>query len=161
MSATTTRREGNDLILERIIDATPDKVFRAWTDPKVMVEWFAPKPWTTKRAEIDARAGGTSLVVMADPEGNEFPNPGVYLEVVPNKKIVFTDAYTDGAWTPAEGAPFMTGILTFEDAGAGKTKYTARLKHWTKEACDQHEEMGFHQGWAQCAEQLAETVAKL
>lgn len=160
MATATTRREGNDLILERIIDAPPEKVFRAWTDPAVLPEWFAPKPWTTKSADLDVRAGGKSFVVMADPDGAEFPNPGVYLEVTPNQRLVFTDAYIDSDWTPSSGAPFMTVVLTFEDLG-GRTKYVAHIKHWTKEACDQHEEMGFHQGWAQCAEQLAEMAAKL
>ena len=57
----------------------------------------------------------------------KFPNPGVYLEVVPNEKLVFTDACTS-AWQPSE-KPFFTGVITFEDAGPGETKYTARLAH--------------------------------
>ncbi|TJW22069.1 MAG: polyketide cyclase, partial [Mesorhizobium sp.] len=75
-------------------------------------------------AEMDVRTGGSSLVVMAGPDGNEFPNPGVFLEVVPGRKIVLTDAYTK-AWEPSE-KPFMTVVLTFEDEGEGKTRYIAR-----------------------------------
>jgi uncharacterized protein YndB with AHSA1/START domain len=155
---TTTSTEGRDLILTRTIDAPREKVYRAWTDPLLLTQWFAPLPWTTPKVELDVRAGGSSLVVMRGPEGNEFPCPGVYLEVVPNERLVFTDAYTK-AWEPAE-KPFMTVILTFEN-DAGKTKYTARVRHWTVADREAHEKMGFHQGWAQCTEQLAAVVAKL
>ena len=111
-----------ELVLTRLIDAPRAKLFRAWTDPKLLKQWFAPLPWTTASAELDVRPGGASLIVMRDPEGNEFPSRGVFLEVVKNERLVFTDAYIQG-WEPSE-KPFMTGILTFEDLG-GKTRYTA------------------------------------
>ena len=85
-----------------------------------------------------------------------FPCRGVFLEVVPNERIVSTDAYTK-AWEPSE-KPFMTLILTFEDAGPGKTKYTVRIAHWSIADREAHEKMGFHEGWPQCTEQLAELV---
>lgn len=145
-----------ELVLHRIINAPREKVFAAWTNPELLKQWFAPKPWSTPRAELDVRPGGTCLVVMSDPEGNEFPNPGVYLEVVPNQRLVLTDAYTK-AWELAE-KPFMTLILTFEDAGDGKTNYTARVRHWSAADCEAHVKMGFHQGWGQCADQLEALV---
>ena len=154
-AATTPDR---DLILTRIIDAPPAKVFRAWTEPELLKQWFAPLPWTTPVAETDVRPGGSSLVVMRGPDGNEFPNRGVYLEVVKNQRLVFTDAYTK-AWEPSE-KPFMTVILTFENAG-GKTRYTALVRHWTVADREAHEKMGFHQGWGMCTDQLAALVAKL
>ena len=82
------------------------------------------------------------------------PNPGVYLEVVPNERLVATDAYIK-AWQPSN-KPFMTLILTFEDAGKGKTKYTARALHWSADDCLAHEKMGFEKGWTQCTKQLAD-----
>lgn len=106
-------------------------------------------------AELDVRPGGASLIVMRSPEGVDMPNPGVYLEVVPNERLVVTDAFTK-AWEPSEH-PFMTAILTFENVG-GKTKYTARVLHWTVADREKHEQMGFHEGWGQCAEQLAALV---
>lgn len=147
-----------ELVLTRIIDAPREKVFRAWTDPELLKQWFAPLPYTTPLAELDVRPGGSNLVVMRDPDGNDLPNRGVYLEVVENERLVLTDAYTE-AWQPAE-KPFMTAILTFEDVG-GKTRYTARCRHWTVEDRETHEKMGFHEGWGQCADQLAALVAKL
>lgn len=157
MKAGSSNGTERELVLTRIIDAPREKVFRCWTEPELLKQWFAPRPWTTPHAELDVRAGGANLVVMRSPEGQEFPNRGVYLEVVPNEKIVFTDAFT-AAWQPSE-KPFFTGIVTFEDAEPGKTKYTARARHWTDDDCRKHAEMGFHEGWGQCASQL-EQVAR-
>ncbi|MGH7945210.1 MAG: SRPBCC family protein [Opitutaceae bacterium] len=145
-----------ELILTRIINAPREKVYQAWTTPELLKQWFAPRPWTTPVAQLDVRPGGASLIVMRDPQGNEFPNPGVYLEVVKNERLVVTDAYTK-AWEPSE-KPFMTAILTFEDAGSGKTRYTARALHWSVADREEHEKMGFHEGWGRCADQLAALV---
>jgi uncharacterized protein YndB with AHSA1/START domain len=155
-AASTSDRE---LVLTRIIDAPRTKVFKAWTDPELLKQWFAPLPYTTPVAELDVRPGGANLIVMRDPQGNDLPNRGVYLEVVPNERLVFTDAYTE-AWQPSP-KPFMTVILTFEDVGGGKTRYTALVRHWTLADREAHEKMGFHKGWGLCTDQLAALVAKL
>jgi uncharacterized protein YndB with AHSA1/START domain len=145
-----------ELVLTRILNAPREKVFNAWTDPELLKRWFAPRPWTTPVAQLDVRPGGANLIVMRDPEGNEVPCRGVYLEVVKNERLVLTDAYSR-AWEPSE-KPFMTAVLTFEDAGAGRTRYTARVLHWTTADREAHEKMGFHEGWGQCATQLEEVV---
>lgn len=142
-----------ELVLTRVIDAPREKLYRCWTEPALLKQWFVPKPWTIAKAEMDVRPGGSSLVVMRSPEGQEMPNPGVFLEVVPNERIVVTDAFTS-AWVPS-AKPFMTAIVTFEDLGGGKTRYTARARHWTAEDRATHEKMGFHEGWGICADQLA------
>jgi uncharacterized protein YndB with AHSA1/START domain len=147
-----------ELMLTRLINAPPAMVYRAWTDPALLKEWFTPRPWTVARVEVDVRPGGSSLVVMRSPEGQEFPNPGVYLEVVPDKKLVFTDAYTS-AWQPSD-KPFMTGILTFENE-SGKTRYTAVVKHWTDADYQQHVQMGFDEGWGKATDQMEALLAKL
>ena len=145
-----------ELVLTRVIDAPRERVFKAWTDPGLLKQWFAPLPFTTPVAELDVRPGGANLIVMLGPDGTEMPNRGVYLEVVENERLAFTDAYTK-AWEPSE-KPFMTVVLTFEDEG-GKTKYTARVLHWTEADREMHEKMGFHQGWGKCTDQLAAFVA--
>jgi uncharacterized protein YndB with AHSA1/START domain len=152
-----TQDTDRDLVLNRVLDAPRDKVYRCWTDPGLITQWFAPKPWSTPHAEVDLRPGGRSLITMADENGNEFPNPGQYLEIVPNERLVFTDAFV-GDWAPSE-KPFFTGILLFEDAPGGKTKYTAIARHWTAEDAENHKKMGFHEGWGICANQL-ETLAR-
>jgi uncharacterized protein YndB with AHSA1/START domain len=158
MSYDATPNSDRDLVLTRIINAPREKVFKAWTDVELLKQWFAPLPYTTPHAELDVRVGGTNLIVMRGPDGNEFPNRGVYLEIIENGKIVVTDAFTK-AWEPSE-KPFMTVILTFEDSG-GKTKYTALARHWTAADREAHEKMGFHEGWGICADQLEALVSKI
>jgi len=147
-----------ELVLTRIINAPREKVFKAWTDPKLLKQWFAPSPYTVPVAEMDVRPGGSNLVVMRGPDGTESANRGVYLEIVKNERLVFTDAYSK-AWEPSD-KPFMTVVLSFEQEG-GNTKYTARVLHWTVADREAHEKMGFHQGWGQSTDQLAAPVAKL
>jgi uncharacterized protein YndB with AHSA1/START domain len=147
-----------ELTLTRLIDAPREKLYRAWTDPRLLKQWFAPLPYTTPVAELDVRPGGSAFIVMRGPDGKDLPNHGVYLDVVPHRRLVSTDAYTN-AWQPSE-KPFMTLILTFEDEG-GATRYTARVRHWTVADREAHEKMGFHQGWRICADQLTALVARI
>jgi len=156
MSSETARHE---LVLMREIDAPREKIFRAWTDPELLKQWFCPKPWGVSHAELDVRSGGSSVIVMNGPNGEVVDNRGVYLEVVPNEKIVFTDAFKT-AWVPSE-KPFMTGIVLLEPLGDGKTKYTAMARHWTEEDKKTHEAMGFHEGWGAATDQLAALVATI
>ena len=153
-----TPNHDRELVLARIIDATPEQVFRAWTTPERFPEWFCPKPWRAEATRQDLRPGGAAETTMYGPDGEVFPNHGVYLEVVPNRKIVFTDAFTEG-WVPAEGGGMMTATVTFEPVEGGKTLYVARCGHPTAEKKAQHEQMGFHEGWGVCAEQC-EALAK-
>lgn len=148
----------HELVLTRLIDAPRENLFRCWTEPKLLKQWFAPAPYTTPEAKTDLRPGGASLVVMHGPDGQDIPCHGVYLEIVPNEKLVFTDAYVK-AWEPS-AKPFMTVILTFEPED-GKTRYTARVRHWSAADREAHEKMGFHQGWGQCADQLAALAKKI
>jgi uncharacterized protein YndB with AHSA1/START domain len=157
-AADATPASDRELVLTRLIDAPRAAVYRAWTEPELLKQWFAPLPWTTPHAELDVRPGGASFFIMRSPEGKDFPNRGIYLEVVENEKLVFTDAYTR-AWEPSPKA-FMTVTVTLADEG-GRTRYTARVQHWTVEDREAHEKMGFHQGWGQCADQLAAVAARL
>jgi len=147
-----------NLVFRRIIDAPAEKVYRGWTDPEMIVKWFTPPPWKTIAAELDVRPGGTSFIMMQGPDGTEMPNPGVYLEVVPEKRLVITDAYTE-AWIPS-AKPFATIDLRFEDLG-GKTKYTAIVRHWTTADKEAHLKMGFQTGWATAIEQLEALIKSL
>lgn len=143
--------DARDLVLTRLMQAPRAAIWRGWTEPDLLKRWFAPAPWTTPEAELDLRPGGASRIVMRSPEGQDFPNRGVFLEVVPQERLVVTDAYTS-AWVPS-AEPFFTLILTLADE-AGGTRYGARARHWTEEARARHEAMGFHEGWGRCAAQL-------
>lgn len=159
MSTTTT-----ELILTREVPVSAADLYRGWTDPGLLVQWFAPKPWTTASAELDLRVGGSTRVVMKSPEGQEFPHEAVYLEVVPNRRLVSTNVLSR-AWEPAildpdpDSCAFpMVMILEFEDLGENRSRYTARVLHWTEADTKKHEAMGFHEGWGQCLDQLVELL---
>lgn len=141
-----------DLVLERTLDVPPDLVWTAWTTPKHIREWFVPKPWSITDCEIDLRRGGIFRTVMRSPEGQEFPNVGCYLDIVPGERLVWTDALLPG-FRPAP-EPFFTAALMLEPAGAG-TRYVAIAIHRDEDGRKKHEEMGFHQGWGTVVEQMA------
>ncbi len=148
----------HELSITRLIQAPPEVVYRVWTER--LGEWWAPRPYTTPGVELDLRPGGRGRMDMRAPDGTDMPHEGVFLEIVPNRKIVFTNAFTAG-WMPQvpvgcglDGA-FMLVIVTFAPEGAG-TRYTARVRHWNEEVTKRHEEMGFNEGWGIVAAQLAE-----
>ncbi|MEX2445944.1 MAG: SRPBCC family protein [Dehalococcoidia bacterium] len=140
-----------DLVLEREVEVPPEKLWAAWTQPEHVKHWFTPAPWQTVDCEIDLRPGGQFHTVMRSPEGEEFPNDGCYLEVVPNERLVFTDALLPG-YRPAT-EPFFTAVVLFEPTATG-TKYTAIAIHRDEAGRAQHEEMGFLEGWGTALDQL-------
>lgn len=150
--------EANELVLVRTFDAPAARIYEAWTNADILRKWFAPLPFTTPEAYLDVRVGGENTIVMQDEAGNRYPNSGVYLELIPNRKIVFTDAFRAG-WKPS-GKPFFVGEILLEEQPDGTTRYTATARHWNAEDKQAHEAMGFHQGWGQCADQLAALLAK-
>ena len=85
-----------DLSFTRIINVPRAQVWRAWTEPALLMPWFCPMPWKTIDCEIDLRPGGLFRTTMQSPEGAEFPNAGCYLEVVPQEKLVWTNALLPG-----------------------------------------------------------------
>lgn len=143
----------HELVVERLMDAPVAALWTAYTDH--LNEWFCPPPWRAEVQEMDLRAGGRSAIAMYGPDGEVMPNEGVYLEVIPERLIVFTDAFTHG-WNPA--GPFMVGSFEFEPRG-DQTLYRGRARHWSAEAKAQHEAMGFAEGWGKVAEQW-EAVAQ-
>lgn len=149
-----------DLVLERTVDVSPALVWMAWTQPEHLVKWFTPAPWTTIACEIDLRPGGAFKTTMRSPDGKEFPNHGCYLEVVPERKLVWTDAL-EGDYRPAPPNPGMgfrlTAFILLEPHGNG-TKYTAIARHNDPESLKRHESMGFHEGWGTVLEQLVAYV---
>lgn len=152
---TSGKTEGYELRLERLLDAPRANVWRCWTEPQLLEHWFAPQSWTTEVKALELHPGGASHIVMRGPDGEESDGVGVFLEAVPEQRLVFTNAFTSG-WIPAHQpsiVPFMTTIIEMSDEG-GKTGYVVRALHWTEEARKQHEGMGFYEGWEQTSGQL-------
>lgn len=144
-----------ELVISRVIEAPPERVFKAWTTR--LTEWWGPHGMTTPFVEMELRPGGVFRTVMRAPDGTEYPTKGVFLEVVENERIVFTDAYDPG-WQPSPDR-FFTAITTFTALPGGKTEYKARALHWTVEQREQHEQMGFHHGWGESLDRLAALFA--
>lgn len=156
-----TLKNEQDLVLERVVDVSPELVFKAWTTPKHLMPWFCPKPYRTVECEIDLKPGGKFFAQMVDPDGNKLQaHPGCYLEIVPNRKLVWTSALGPGfrPLDPKLAPWFFTAVLTFEPHGNGGCKYTATAVHTTKEHAEAHEKMGFSQGWGKVVEQLVAYV---
>ena len=157
-----------DLSFTRIVDVPREKIWAAWTIPEKLLPWFCPLPWKTVDCEIDLRPGGRFYTAMQSPEGQQFHNNGCYLEIIPNEKLVWTNALEPG-FRPAkqpeatlghECADFlMTATILLETVVDG-TKYTAHVMHVNKEARIAHEKMGFEEGWGACLEQLVALIKK-
>lgn len=141
-----------ELAVERFIAVPPQAVYRTWIER--LPDWWAPRPWTTELTAFDPRPGGAFAMTMSGPDGARSPFAGVLLEIVPNERLVFTNAFTVG-WVPQ--APFMVGLFTFDPEGAG-TRYRAAARHWDEATLEQHKAMGFEAGWTAVAQQLADLV---
>lgn len=147
-----------DLVVERTIAVAPERVWAAWTEPELMVQWFTPAPWKTAAAEVDLRPGGKFLVTMESPDGEQFPNAGCYLVVEPTRLLVWTSAL--GAdfrpASPTNGADDMslTARIEIEPTADGGTRYRAIAIHPDEATCTRHHEMGFHDGWGAALDQL-------
>jgi len=131
--------EATDLVLDRVLNAPIDRVWDAWTDAEKLKQWWCPRPWTTPEAVIELRPGGrffTRLVWTGALSAGFRPNPG--------------------ATSCGEGGPSLmfTAIITFADAGDGRTRYRAHVMHLDAEGRDAHDKMGFHEGWGTAASQL-------
>lgn len=142
-----------DLSFTRSVRAPRALVWECWTRPEHIRHFFVPRPHRVTACEIDLRVGGKFNTTF-DVDGKEMQNNGVYLDIEDGRKLVFTDAYTEG-WKPAPD-PFMTAILLLEDGGGGTTTYTAIARHRSEEARKTHEEMGFYDGWGTVVDQLEE-----
>jgi uncharacterized protein YndB with AHSA1/START domain len=145
-----------DLSFTRTVDVAPGLVWKAWTTPEWLTQWFTPAPWKTVHAEVDMRPGGAFHTVMESPEGQRFPNTGCYLAVVPDRRLVWTGALQPG-YRPTDVTPdvpfLFTAVIELEPSGAG-TKYTATVMHSTADGRKKHEAMGFEDGWGTALDQL-------
>jgi len=152
-----------DLVLERTVDVPASFVWRGWTEPDLLKQWFCPVPWKTVEAEIDLRPGGIFRTVMRGPDGQQFDNTGCYLDVVPQEKLVWTGALDPGFRPKAHGAdvPFtMTAVIAITPTSSGGTTYRVTVLHGDAKSRQAHEAMGFHVGWNAAFDQLVALAPK-
>jgi uncharacterized protein YndB with AHSA1/START domain len=142
--------------LTRIFDAPRALVWKAWTDPKMMAQWFGPRGFTNPVCELDVRVGGSLRIVMRGPDGNDYPMKGVFRQVVPLERLVFSNIATD-----KDGNHLLEGETTVIFAeNDGKTAFT--LTTYAAGLVPIASEMlaGMEAGWTQSIDKLEEFVAR-
>lgn len=141
-----------DLVISRLLRAPRAALWKAWSDPERLTAWWCPKPWTTQVLAFDLRPGGAFHTLMQGPGGEQSDNPGSFVEVVPQARIVITSMLL-ADWRPATPWMPFTALITMADEGEG-TRYTANVMHPDTATRDRHEAMGFFEGWNLCIDQL-------
>ena len=147
--ASAKTKEQPSLSIVRKLDAGPAKVWRAITEPEMLKKWMAPSDaFKIPVAETDARVGGRYHIIMHAPDGQVHDVSGVYREIVPNKKLVYT-----WAW---KSTPERQSVVTIELRAAGSgTELTLRHEQFADaDARDHHQ-----QGWMGCLARLEKAVA--
>ncbi len=131
------------LTLKRRLKATPAAAYAAWTDPQKLVKWFGPDAGPVKRADLDVRVGGSYTVIFFTEDGEEHHVSGVYREVIPNEKLVFT-----WAW---RSTPERESIVTvsIKPDGEGSLLTLTQEKFFDEQARDNH-----LYGWTGCLDKL-------
>ena len=151
----------NELILkvERVINAPRSIVWKCWTDLALFKQWYCPRPLQVTEAEFELFPGGRMNTVMEGPNNARVDSKGVWLEVIPYSRLVFTDAFTEGFVPTAE--PFLTWCAEFTDESTEKTKMTWGARHRSKEDVKRHLEMGFEVGWNTAVDQLDDLARRV
>jgi uncharacterized protein YndB with AHSA1/START domain len=158
----TAIKDKKDLIITRVFDAPRELVWKAWTEPERVKEWWGPKVFAAPVIKIDLRVGGKYLYCMRDPDDKDYWSTGVYREIVPMQRIVYTDNFADEKGNRVPASHYgMSGdwpsellvTVTFEQTG-GKTKMT--LQHvglpW-----GQMSDLALI-GWNESFDKLADTI---
>jgi uncharacterized protein YndB with AHSA1/START domain len=143
-----------DLVLERIFDAPRELVWKAWTNPAQLAQWWGPKCFTNPVCRADVRPGGEIYVEMRAPDGTVYPMSGRYHEIVKPERIVFSSGALD-----AEGKPMfdIMSTVTLSDVG-GKTSLKLEAKVTSMTALAPQHLSGMREGWSQSLDRLAELV---
>jgi uncharacterized protein YndB with AHSA1/START domain len=161
-----------DCVITRTFDAPRTLVFKAWTDPKHMAQWWGPDGFTNPVCELDVRPGGAWRIVMRAPNGEEHPAKGIYREVVPPERLVFTIDHSElsDQWhalvnpgrDKSKDKPALEGISTVTfDEQDGKTTVTIRTRFESVEILEAFAKMGMAQGWSQSLERLAQELTRM
>ena len=157
-----TLNPATDLELTREVPVAPALVWRAWTEPELIKQWFTPKPWRTTHCEIDLRPGGRFLTVMKGPDDDETSDDvgeaGCFLEIVPGERLVWTAVLGPDFRPQATDLPF-TAIIELDETASGGTRYRAVVMHPDAATAKRHDEMGFAEGWGAALDQLVDLMA--
>ena len=150
-----------DIVIERFVDAPTRLVWEALTKPEHLKEWYMPKAWgRVARAEMDVRPGGIFSIDIAGENGQEFPNLGCFLDVVPMERLVWTSMLFPG-YRPAvfDDIP-ITAIVTMETVGTG-TRYVFTALHRNEADLENNKTSGWLQGTEIAVDQLVAHVESM
>ena len=153
MSQTNADLRDRELLMVRVFDAPRAAVFKAWTDPKVLAQWWGPKGFTNPVCEADARSGGKWRIVMQGPDGSQYPHGGEYLEVVAPEKLVMTNAL-EGDFQPFAASVWT---VTFDEVD-GRTTLITRVACATKADRDMMDQMNWRQGYGMSLDGLDDVL---
>jgi uncharacterized protein YndB with AHSA1/START domain/DNA-binding transcriptional ArsR family regulator len=147
-----------EVTITRIFDASRELVFKAWTDPRLLAQWFGPHMFSIPVCELDARPGGAMRIVMHGPDDVDYPMRGVFHEIVPPERIVFTAVGLEDT----EGNPLLETLntVTLTDLG-DKTQLTLHVEVVKATPEAEGPLSGMEIGWSQSLEKLAEALAKV
>jgi uncharacterized protein YndB with AHSA1/START domain len=145
-----------EITITRTFDAPRALVFKAWTDAKVLAQWWGPKGFTNPRCEFEAKVGGVIRIDMRAPDGGVYPMKGVIQELVPPERIVFTNIAIDTA-----GNHIIEGLttVTFAEEG-GKTRLTLRTRGTAVVEYAAAYLQGMEMGWTQSIDKLETLLAR-
>jgi uncharacterized protein YndB with AHSA1/START domain len=151
--------EESELTIGRFIDAPPGVVWKAWSTPEHLAQWWIPAPLECKVVKLDLRPGGGFETRMREGAGEFQPHvEGCFLDVVPEARLVWTTVLAEG-WKPIEPWLALTAIITFDPEGRG-TRYGARVMHRNAADSRKHEAMGFREGWGMTIDQLVAFIGR-
>jgi uncharacterized protein YndB with AHSA1/START domain len=156
--SSTADRDARDLVLRRVFDAPRSLVFKAWTDPKHLAQWWGPRGFTNPVCEVDPRPGGEIRIDMRAPDGTVYPMKGVFREIVePERLVMMTTAHADESDVP--GLEVLTTVAFDERDGKTTLTVTAHVVKATDEFLEALE--GMEQGWSESLYRLADLVSAL
>jgi uncharacterized protein YndB with AHSA1/START domain len=142
-----------EIVFTRVFNAPRPLVFKAWSDPKLLEQWWGPKDWTLPVNKLDFRPGGSWHYCMKGPDGMESWGKAVYHEIVAPERIIYTDYFSTPEGTPVEGMPEATVTVEFIEQD-GKTLLKNTAVYQSAEARDKVLAMGIQEG-------VNETFARL
>jgi uncharacterized protein YndB with AHSA1/START domain len=153
-------KENKKVKVERSFNATRDLVWKAWTEPEILDQWWAPKPWKSRTKSMEFKAGGRRLYAMVGPEGEEHWALADFTSISPKTNFKFKDAFCDSEGNINKDLPGSNWSVDFSESD-GSTIVTVEILHKNLADLEKTIEMGFKEGFTIALEGLDEVLAAI
>lgn len=162
MTVTAVRKDptAHMMTLDAEFDASPDRVWRLWADPRQLERWWGPPTYPATVDSHDLRPGGRVAYHMTGPEGDQPRGYWEVVEVEPPHRLVFRDGFANDDGTPNDQFPMMTAQVTIQEIGGGKTRMSIESTFASVEAMEQLLAMGMEQGLMEAVGQIDAILAE-